>query len=120
MSPTRLGCSGARYSKALTRKVEWPRLSGFQLSESLEFGAVKTLPVPTKLAQQPGSGQPRIVMKSPVGVTVADVAVLPATTDALEQDDIAMSFDQGRGKFTPGHAAPDKKIDGLRRLSHGH
>ncbi len=118
MSPTRLGCSGARYSKALTRKVEWPRLNGFQLSESLEFGAVKTLPVPTKLAQQPGSGQPRIVMKSPVGVTVAGVAILPATTDALEQDDIAVSLDRWHATFTPGHAAPVVKVDLLQPLRH--
>mgnify|MGYP001788622017 CR=1 FL=1 len=49
------------------------------------------------------------MVKSPVGVAVAGVPVLPATTDALEQDDIAMSLDRWHVTFTPGHAAPDVK-----------
>lgn len=110
MSPTRLGFS-ARHEESLTR---------FQLSESLEFGTVKSLSIPTKLAKQPGSGKHRITVKSPVGVTVAGVPVFPTAADALEQDDVAMSFDQWRGTFAPGHAAPDKKADGLRRLRHDH
>ncbi len=110
MSPTRLGFS-TRHDEALTR---------FQLSESLEFSPVKSLPVPTQLAKQPGSGQHRITVKSPVGFTVTGVPIFPAVADALEQDDVAMSFDQWRDTFTPGHAEPDKKVDGLRRLRHDH
>lgn len=89
-----------------------------QLSESLEFGTFKSLPIPPKLAKQPGSGQLRIMMKSPVGVAVAGVPVLPATTDALEQDDIALSLDHWHATFTAGHAAPDVKADLLRPLHH--
>ena len=110
MSPTRLEFS-ARHDEALTR---------FQLPESLEFGTVISLSIPTKLAKQPGSGKHRITVKSPVGVTVAGVPVFPAAADALEQDDVAMSLVQWRGTLTPGHTAPDKKVDGLRRLRHDH
>ena len=110
MSPTRLGFS-ARHDEALTR---------FQLSESLEFGTHKSLEIPAKLAKQAGSSQHRITVKSQVGFTIAGVLIFPAAADALEQDEVAMSFDQWRGTFTPGHAAPDKRVDGLRRLRHGH
>ncbi len=90
------------------------------VSESPEFGTFKSLPIPPKLAKQPGSGEHRIMVKSPVGVAVAGVPVLPATTDALEQDDIAVSFDGWHVTFTLGHAAPDVKADLLRPLRRDH
>lgn len=89
-----------------------------QLSEAPEFGTLESLPLPPKLAKQSSSGQHRIMVKSPVGVAVAGVPVLPATTDALEQDDIALSLDHWPVTFTPGHAAPDVKADLLRPLHH--
>ena len=63
-----------------------PVIRGFAVcvSKAPEFGTFKSLPIPPKLAKQPGSGQNRIMVESPVGVTVAGVPVLPATTDALE------------------------------------
>ena len=89
-----------------------------QPSESLEFGTFKSLPIPPKLAKQSSSGQHRIMVKSQIGLAVAGVSEFPATTDALEQDDIALSLDRWPVAFTPGHAAPDVKADLLRPLHH--
>jgi len=61
-------------------------------SEAPELGTFKSLPVPTKLAKQSSFGKHRIMVKPPVGLTVVGVPVLPAITDALEQDDITASL----------------------------
>ena len=90
---------------------DWFWLTGTQHSKTLKFGTFKSLPIPPKLAKQSSSGQHRIVVESTVGATVAAVPVLPAATDTLEQDDIAMSLDLWPVAFTPGHAAPDVKAD---------
>lgn len=58
------------------------------------------------------------MVKRAVRLAMAGEPVFPATTDALEQDDIAMSLVRWHVTFTPGHAAPDVKADLLRPLRH--
>ncbi len=49
------------------------------------------------------------MVKRPVRLAMAGEAVFPAPTDALKQDDIAVSHGPWALAVTPGHAAPDVK-----------